>query len=376
MLTTHHGSHAALVTNIDAADVVPGELDAIIVPTVRPGWHLTSALEVAAELDRPLLCLSSKGSDPADILKVADSVGAEAIVIDTTEALPKLLPDFATTKLIRERGFGRSTDLSGKRNLGLLIARAMNWRKILFLDDDIRQVTARDLRALGRLLDSFAAVGLGNTGYPDNSVVCHAFRAVDGQQDTFVSGGLLSVRADRLDGFFPDIYNEDWFFLHSTRDIARTGAAFQDRYDPFVTPNRATDEELGDCLAEGVYWLRDEGKSPATAREEAFWSHYLDGRRQLIDEVRQRLETKPADEEGLRERQLASMAAARDVHRRITSELCTAIIRAWESDTADWRGHRAQTPAGTSVEDCLRLLEKRHHPGSGIDWDARVHRSR
>ena len=44
-------------------------------------------------------------------------------------------------------------------------------------------------------------------------MVCHAIRDTGGKQGTFVGGGALAVAVDRVDSFFPDIYNEDWFYL-------------------------------------------------------------------------------------------------------------------------------------------------------------------
>ncbi|MBE1469836.1 hypothetical protein [Kibdelosporangium phytohabitans] len=40
----------------------------------------------------------------------------------------------------------------------------------------------------------------------------HAFRDAGGQQDTFI-GGALAVGRKSFTSFFPNIYNEDWFFL-------------------------------------------------------------------------------------------------------------------------------------------------------------------
>lgn len=258
-----------------------------------------------------------------------------------------------------------------------MISQTLGWNKILFLDDDIRELATTDLRALAGLLETHDAVGLGNTGCPDNSVVCHAYRDVGGHQDTFVSGGLLGVRADRTDGFFPDIYNEDWFFLHDAVGIARTGTAHQDYYDPFAFPQRARDEELGDCLAEGLYWLRDERRPPTDAFDESFWDRYLAGRRRLIADVERRINqdwigSGAAD----RGRRLASMATARAAHANITPELCVEFIRAWRADLAVWRSHRDHDPRPETVEDCLHALERRHSAVNSVDWRTRVHRSR
>ena len=53
-----------------------------------------------------------------------------------------------------------STDLSLKRNIGLVMARMLNWRHIFFLDDDIRDVSHPDLQSTVNMLSSFAAAGL------------------------------------------------------------------------------------------------------------------------------------------------------------------------------------------------------------------------
>ena len=58
--------------------------------------------------------------------------------------------------------------------------------------------------------------------------------------------------------FFPEQYNEDWFFfsrLTARRDLAHVGYATQAPYDPFADPVRAQQEEFGDLLAEGLYAL-------------------------------------------------------------------------------------------------------------------------
>ena len=67
-------------------------------------------------------------------------------------------------------------DISRKRNLGLLIGRACGWTRMLFLDDDIRKVSAEKLRPAAKLLDEYPVVGLQVKKYPDASVVGHAWR--------------------------------------------------------------------------------------------------------------------------------------------------------------------------------------------------------
>ena len=67
----------------------------------------------------------------------------------------------------------------------------------------------------------------------------------------------MGVRCDRDDlAFFPNIYNEDWFFFSeeaARRKIAKVGVSQQEAYDPYEDPLRAAQEEFGDLLTEGLY---------------------------------------------------------------------------------------------------------------------------
>ena len=109
-----------------------------------------------------------------------------------------------------------------KRNIGLVLAKMLGWRRIFFLDDDIRDITYPDLQRTVDMLGSFSAAGMWVTEFPDNSIVCHANRVTGGSQDVFVSGAALAVDCESDIGFFPDIYNEDWLFFF---DAASKGRA-------------------------------------------------------------------------------------------------------------------------------------------------------
>jgi hypothetical protein len=372
---SHHGSHAGLITRHLAQHAPCGRLDAIIVPTARPSRQLDAAVRLSATLECALLVLSSRDSDPADIARRAAKWGADTVAIDTAGALHRILPAQSLGKYLKTHGFGRFNDLSGKRNLGLLVARALGWAKVLFLDDDIRDVSPADVTALAGLLDTNDAVGLGNSGQRDNSVVCHAHHETGGRQDVFVSGGLLGVSVGSADGFFPDIYNEDWFFLHSVDRIALTGDSCQDPYDPFASPRRAREEELGDCLAEGLYWLRDNAYPVTTVLRPKFWRDYLHARRELIDTVVEKVRRAPQYTQQQRRRREASLAAARATSLRITPELCVQLMRRWRDDVKVWHRLTDQLPAAAAIGDVLRCLEKLTADRQTVDWDGRVHAS-
>jgi hypothetical protein len=102
------------------------------------------------------------------------------------------------------------------------------------------------------------AVGWSFDAFADNSVVCHAHRSSGARQDTFIGGGGLAVRVHEGTPFFPNVYNEDWLFLHDLVAQGRVllaGGLCQLPYDPFDDSRRAECQEFGDLFAESVYAL-------------------------------------------------------------------------------------------------------------------------
>jgi hypothetical protein len=236
----------------------------------------------------------------------------------------------------------------------------MGWERLAFLDDDVEVGDPDDLRRAAGLLDAYDAVGLDIGGFPDNSVVCHAKRLVEKDQDTFVGAGALVVHG-RVDSFFPCIYNEDWFFLLNDaklRSVAMTGHARQRPYDPFANPNRARNEEFGDVLAEGVFWLLDTGKRVRDA-DKAFWEAFIADRRQLIERVRWQAQARVHDPDE-RKRMDCSLDAALTSLNAIEPGFCVDYLAKWRGDRTRWRKTlvRLRVPfAGElDAESALRML--------------------
>lgn len=337
----HHGSHRGLLSS-PRPRPIPAHVDAIIVPTHRRSKAVEPAMALAAELECPLLVLCSGWSSAAEVAKLAASVDVELIAIDVTDVPDDLLPSFRTSELLEGTKFAPTTDISLKRNVGILFAHMAGWRRIVFLDDDITVPEPADLCAAAGLTDTYAGVGLAITGYPDNSVVCHAYRHAGGLQDVFIGGGALAVGAESMWSFFPGIYNEDWFFLldgDGLRPTAVTGRVVQKPNDPF-TAERARSEEFGDCLAEGLFWLLDEGKSLNDA-DAAYWREALRRRADFITEVMDMVRGMKADRYQ-RSKMLNSVLAARGRCLSISPELCEEYVRAWKEDRVRWRHHLNQ----------------------------------
>jgi hypothetical protein len=135
----HHGSHRHLV-DMPETPLSPGALatvDAIVVPTIRhPRW-LEHAIRLAGTLRCPLVSMHSRRWSSARLAATIMPVNVEFVAIDIDDAERLNLPDFMTTALLRGTLFERPTDLSAKRNAGLLLARLMGWKRVVFLDDDI-----------------------------------------------------------------------------------------------------------------------------------------------------------------------------------------------------------------------------------------------
>ncbi|GID93857.1 hypothetical protein ACFQFC_07445 [Amorphoplanes digitatis] len=347
----HHGSHAHLLRDEDLPDrAATARLDAIIVPTAWPVDALRHVMRVGKRIDCPVVALCSRAASAEQARKLADHEEAALLAVDVDDSLARLLPSFATDRLLRGEGFGSVSDLSLKRNLGLVLARGSGWRRVLFLDDDIHVDDPPQLHRAAGLVDRYRAVGLANHGYADNSVVCHAYRKIGGPQDTFIGGGAMIVDAVRTTSFYPNIYNEDWLFLLGDGvpfQAARAGVMRQRAYDPFANPARAAAEELGDTLAEGLYWLLDYERNIDTARH-AYWGDALFRRRAFIDLIIARLGGS-AEHDRVRR----SLEKARGRSADITHWLCQNFMVSWKTDLERWREFLADAPAGSGPDEVL-----------------------
>ena len=262
------------------------KVDALIVPTARPTSWIREALELASALHCVLIAICSHCSSAYEVMRLGQQFGAQTIAFELRDCPPTLNATSAA-ELMRGAGIVYGSDLSAKRNVGLFLWRIAGWQRVLFLDDDIYDVDPQHARTAAGLLDRYAAVGLRNVGFPDNSVVCHAFRAVGGPQEQFVGAGAMAVAPTRTRSFFPANYNDDWFYILGEAQpprVAVTGRMRQKKFDPFAKAERAHGEEFGDTLAEGLFWLLDDQLSLERADKE-YWDSFLHRRARFIDRL-------------------------------------------------------------------------------------------
>ena len=258
-----------------------------------------------------------------------------------------------------EKDIARSChiDIARKRNVGLQLARLCGWRTVMFLDDDIRDLTASAVSQAAGLTACFQAVGFEISQYPDNSVVCHAHRLTGSKQDVFPGGSALVIDAARCDTLFPPIYNEDWLFLFDavqSRSVAVAGALTQLEYQPFARPGRAASEEFGDVIAEGLYRLIHEG-TDLTGATQRYWRDVLEWRLQLIEDTATRLVLLDDDAPEIGSA-LLSLTAARKRSAMISALACMSFVRAWRTDLAAWRQMLVDLPTVGDLADAAKFL--------------------
>jgi hypothetical protein len=329
------------------------DLDAIIVPSSRGAHFLGGAARLSGRLGVPLVVLCSGQSRFAEVVAdLESSPVCGALVVDVpSDYRHDCVPDRVEAQRFRTAGARRASDLALKRNLGLLISRLHGWRKILFLDDDIEPLDPALARRLSAELDVHQIAGLICADYPDNSVACHARRLVGCEPGNFVSGAAMGVNcSDQPLPLFPNVYNEDYFFVSGEaagRRLAVMGEAVQAPYSPFTDPTRARQEEFGDLLAEGLFALFE--SQPAemsyaarlTAAGGWFWEQAISDRsawhRKTHDALAAGLPEVDPVTETVYASAMACVSAAADQLSTLTPDLCVDFVDAWRMDLDEWK---------------------------------------
>jgi hypothetical protein len=368
-------SHVRLMTDVSAAPVPArrtrrGRPDAIVVPATRPASGLANLIELAAELETRLVVLCSKQAKVDQVVARVEKVsGARAVVVNLSPDSYK--PDFparTSSDVFAAANSKRRSDLSTKRNFGVLLARLSGWHKVIFLDDDIT-VPWTSIARLSDQLDQHQIAGMVCREFPDNSVVCHARRLAKFSQDNFVTGAVMGVNCFDLPlPFFPDIYNEDWFSfaeLAARHQVANAGRARQAAYEPFMDPDRACREEFGDLLAEGLYSLFENNGPEHSLRghlhnaHAEYWSRFIAARLRFLEETEGKLGTfAEGDNRGDVSDAMVSLGAARRHLRSVISpELCVQFLAAWQEDLDEWKRYSKYVTQVWSPQRALERLE-------------------
>ena len=169
--------------------------------------------------------------------------------------------------------------------------------------------------------------------------------------------------------FFPDIYNEDWFFFAreaASRELRQVGQATQLEYHPFASPERARGEEFGDLLAEGLFALMGQADPTVRFREQlsaadgSYWSRFIDARHDVITETRTLLSSalETNGDNGRGSAALDSLEAAQNqLDHAITADDCVNFVDAWQDDLEDWQLFSSGVNNVGSTHDAMDFLQ-------------------
>jgi hypothetical protein len=337
------------------------QVDAVVVPAARPSEHLETAIDLAARLDAYVVLVCSRWADTVEATaRCSRRVGLNWIVIRLEPSYRHELFEFSTS-MVQLPGETSLGDLSLKRNIGLALARIVGWRRIFFLDDDIREISVDKVADAAAALETCSIAGLRSTRYPDNSVVRHAYRLTGRFQSVSLSGSALLVDCGKTQSFFPDMYNEDWFFMYDNAEAGATadaGQVMQLKYRPFANPELATLQEFGDVLAEAIYTLLKRGLRISEALQPDFWRQALSKRKKLISETSASLsrQARQTGDNSAPNSAILSLEKAELRHNQISVDLCVQFIKDWRADSEVWTRRYNALPRHKSVVSALRLL--------------------
>jgi hypothetical protein len=356
------GTHRKLVRRTEQPKIdTKLTLDAIVVPASRPAKNLETAITLARAARSALVILCSHQVTPAAVHRVlAERSFDDAVVINLPESYSHELLEFDALASIKDElpvaCSYYTTNLSTKRNLGLLLARMVGWKRIFYLDDDIRDIGYPDLQSTVSMLAHYRTAGMCVTAFPDNSAACHAHRATGGAQDVFLSGAALAVDVQQDVGFFPDIYNEDWLFFYNDVTNGQIGSSArkitQLCYEPFADPRRAAWQEFGDVLAEGLYALLHRGLRVGDATCD-YWSDFLRARHAFLNAIIRRADTARWE---IKDQLLLSVNAALECSATIEPGVLERYIQLWRKDLSVWQQRTAAIERAYTLEVALKEL--------------------
>lgn len=358
----HRSSHVELLVPVPRGRI-PSTISAIVVPTNRPASSLAFAIKLATDLRCPILVLCS-GESRASL--VAAEFGSAMGAVVTVSSTPK--HPLLELRTQRPHTFLAQPyiDTGNKRNVALLAARMLGWRRVLFLDDDISGLEAEEVSEVAAVVAprGMRAVGWRYLDFPDNSVVCHALRSSGPVQDVFIGAGALLVDVTGDVPFFPSVYNEDWLFWHDfavRRGIGDAGTVLQVAFNPFADARRARQEEFGDVLAEGLFTLIHEGRSVLVGCLPEYWDAVISARRTMLDGIEQRLADRSRSHrltwDGYEvARVLTSIRAARETHHSFTTRDLAEFVGSWRYDLYCWNARLHNLPRFSRIRDALNWL--------------------
>lgn len=180
------------------------------------------------------------------------------------------------------------------RNYAIIQAKALGFKQILFMDDDIIIKENNIIQDMMRYLVNADFVGAKISGMPDDSIVGHVMRKLGMHPYEFLSCGFLAFNLDSVSEFFLNYYNEDWIwlFLHKPKaKLVKYREVYQLPYNPFENAaEKALQQEFGEILVEGVKYIIETDKDSSLLINKNTWNLVVKRRIKMIKEIIMRSE--------------------------------------------------------------------------------------
>lgn len=174
-------------------------------------------------------------------------------------------------------------DIPFKRTYSLKNALNFDQEYVGFLDDDITLDDDDFFNIRKAMTENVDIASFHVLDYPDVATIDHIERiTLKKPSRVSIGGNCMFINTTTTNSFFPEAYNDDWFFILSqleTRKIVSLGFAKQRPYQPWLDEDRVAFEQFGDILIEGVKRNIHEGRQAFSGGIE-YWSNvktkYLD----------------------------------------------------------------------------------------------------
>lgn len=245
------------------------KIDAIFVPTRVQDDRIHNIIQLASLSAEILNC-------PTYLVTTTDINLASCTTLNIARYEEFLIRSHSISNSIHRPRFLESAewDLGLKRTFICLYSQNNSIGRILMIDDDVI-IAEEHLLLAASALTKVPVAASRLIDHPDHSIVGHAARSINLKRPPFLSGAFLALNVENLNEFFPNIYNEDWFFFFKILDsskIYRLPDARQIPTDPFKRSDDAAKQEFGDLLAEGFLELVLRGRTQLACTK-SFWSH-------------------------------------------------------------------------------------------------------
>lgn len=165
------------------------------------------------------------------------------------------------------------------RNYAIILAKVMNFKRVIFKDDDIIVTNRNIFQQLLNRLNNADFVGAEIKGMPDNSLTEHILIACGEKIDNLASGGFLAFNLNKTSEYFLNYYNEDqiWLYLHSAESKIETFCEVEQlEFDQFEgATKKAITQQFGEILRDGVIEAREQNDFTLLLRD-TFWYEILE----------------------------------------------------------------------------------------------------